>query len=147
MSGDLSGSQSQQCQGQGWNPSPKISLHPLTLPCFCAFLCAPFVSTLTGVRGRVGDLACCTSWPCSAVFHVCFLLLLSPQESLRLSCQKGLLNALLIPTPSFKKRRGHSIGGAPEQRYQSIPVCVAARLPTWAQDVLVRKSWATCLRC
>ncbi|KAM5183604.1 protein Atg16l2 isoform 5-T5 [Callospermophilus lateralis] len=36
----------------------------------------------------------------------------------------------------FKKRRGHSIGGAPEQRYQSIPVCVAARLPTWAQDVL-----------
>ncbi|MBZ3873243.1 Autophagy-related protein 16-2 [Sciurus carolinensis] len=37
---------------------------------------------------------------------------------------------------SFKKRRGHSIGGVPEQRYQSIPVCVAARLPTWAQDVL-----------
>ncbi|XP_059959074.1 protein Atg16l2 isoform X2 [Mesoplodon densirostris] len=37
---------------------------------------------------------------------------------------------------SFKKRRGHSIGGAPEQRYQSIPVCVAARLPTRAQDVL-----------
>ncbi|XP_053417993.1 protein Atg16l2 isoform X3 [Nycticebus coucang] len=41
---------------------------------------------------------------------------------------KGLLD--------FKKRRGHSIGGAPEQRYQSIPVCVAARLPTGAQDVL-----------
>ncbi|XP_054432114.1 protein Atg16l2 [Pteronotus mesoamericanus] len=41
---------------------------------------------------------------------------------------KGLLD--------FKKRRGHSIGGVPEQRYQSIPVCVAARLPTWAQDVL-----------
>uniref|UniRef100_A0AC11D8Q3 Autophagy related 16 like 2 n=1 Tax=Ovis aries TaxID=9940 RepID=A0AC11D8Q3_SHEEP len=37
---------------------------------------------------------------------------------------------------SFKKRRGHSIGGAPEQRYQSIPVCVTARLPTQAQDVL-----------
>ncbi|XP_024609072.1 autophagy-related protein 16-2 isoform X2 [Neophocaena asiaeorientalis asiaeorientalis] len=37
---------------------------------------------------------------------------------------------------SFKKRRGHSVGGAPEQRYQSIPVCVAARLPTRAQDVL-----------
>ncbi|XP_045674286.1 protein Atg16l2 isoform X2 [Phyllostomus hastatus] len=37
---------------------------------------------------------------------------------------------------SFKKRRGHSIGGVPEQRYQSIPVCVAARLPTRAQDVL-----------
>ncbi|XP_023365905.1 autophagy-related protein 16-2 isoform X2 [Otolemur garnettii] len=37
---------------------------------------------------------------------------------------------------SFKKRRGHSIGGAPEHRYQSIPVCVAARLPTRAQDVL-----------
>uniref|UniRef100_A0A8D2D7G1 Protein Atg16l2 n=1 Tax=Sciurus vulgaris TaxID=55149 RepID=A0A8D2D7G1_SCIVU len=37
---------------------------------------------------------------------------------------------------SFKKRRGHSIGGVPEQRYHSIPVCVAARLPTWAQDVL-----------
>ncbi|XP_037378824.1 protein Atg16l2 isoform X2 [Talpa occidentalis] len=37
---------------------------------------------------------------------------------------------------SFKKRRVHSVGGAPEQRYQSIPVCVAARLPTWAQDVL-----------
>nr|XP_031316143.1 autophagy-related protein 16-2 isoform X1 [Camelus dromedarius] len=41
---------------------------------------------------------------------------------------KGLLD--------FKKRRGHSIGGAPEQRYQSIPICVAARLPTRAQDVL-----------
>uniref|UniRef100_H0X723 Protein Atg16l2 n=2 Tax=Otolemur garnettii TaxID=30611 RepID=H0X723_OTOGA len=41
---------------------------------------------------------------------------------------KGLLD--------FKKRRGHSIGGAPEHRYQSIPVCVAARLPTRAQDVL-----------
>nr|XP_019599939.1 PREDICTED: autophagy-related protein 16-2 isoform X2 [Rhinolophus sinicus] len=41
---------------------------------------------------------------------------------------KGLLD--------FKKRRGHSIGGIPEQRYQSIPVCVAARLPTWAQHVL-----------
>lgn len=52
---------------------------------------------------------------------------------------KGLLD--------FKKRRGHSIGGAPEQRYQSIPLCVAARLPTWAQDVLVRKSWVTCLQC
>ncbi|XP_053781507.1 protein Atg16l2 isoform X3 [Desmodus rotundus] len=37
---------------------------------------------------------------------------------------------------SFKKRRGHSVGGVPEQRYQSIPVCVAARLPTRAQDVL-----------
>ncbi|XP_032114757.1 autophagy-related protein 16-2 isoform X6 [Sapajus apella] len=41
---------------------------------------------------------------------------------------KGLLD--------FKKRRGHSIGGAPEQRYQSIPLCVAARLPIQAQDVL-----------
>ncbi|XP_058161894.1 protein Atg16l2 isoform X2 [Dasypus novemcinctus] len=41
---------------------------------------------------------------------------------------KGLLD--------FKKRRGHSIGGAPEPRYQSIPVCVAVRLPTRAQDVL-----------
>ncbi|XP_055971988.1 protein Atg16l2 isoform X2 [Sorex fumeus] len=36
---------------------------------------------------------------------------------------------------SFKKRRGHSIGGAPEQCYQSLPVCVVAQLPTWAQDV------------
>ncbi|XP_032709064.1 autophagy-related protein 16-2 isoform X5 [Lontra canadensis] len=36
----------------------------------------------------------------------------------------------------FKKRRGHSVGGAPEQRYQSIPVCVAARPPTQVQDVL-----------
>ncbi|XP_045149028.1 protein Atg16l2 [Echinops telfairi] len=41
---------------------------------------------------------------------------------------KGLLD--------FKKRRGHSVGGAPEQRYLSIPVCVAARLPTGPQDVL-----------
>ncbi|XP_012501210.1 PREDICTED: autophagy-related protein 16-2 isoform X4 [Propithecus coquereli] len=41
---------------------------------------------------------------------------------------KGLLD--------FKKRRGHSIGGASEQRYQSIPVCVVSRLPTRAQDVL-----------
>ncbi|XP_070281670.1 protein Atg16l2 isoform X2 [Myotis yumanensis] len=41
---------------------------------------------------------------------------------------KGLLH--------FKKRRGHSIGGPSVQQYQRIPVCVAARLPTWAQDVL-----------
>ncbi|XP_006885791.1 PREDICTED: autophagy-related protein 16-2 [Elephantulus edwardii] len=41
---------------------------------------------------------------------------------------KGLLD--------FKKRRGHSVGGVPEQRYHSIPLCVAARLPSWAQDVL-----------
>lgn len=60
-----------------------------------------------------------------------------------------MLNALLTPLPtlSFKKRRGHSVGGVPEQRYQSIPVCVAARLPTRAQDVLVRRSWATCRGC
>ncbi|XP_010601546.1 autophagy-related protein 16-2 isoform X11 [Fukomys damarensis] len=37
---------------------------------------------------------------------------------------------------SFKKRRGHSIGGVPEHRYQSIPVCVAAQLPSQALDVL-----------
>ncbi|XP_034522288.1 autophagy-related protein 16-2 isoform X2 [Ailuropoda melanoleuca] len=37
---------------------------------------------------------------------------------------------------SFKKRRGHSIGGAPELRYQSIPVCVAAQPPSQVQDVL-----------
>ncbi|XP_031243435.1 autophagy-related protein 16-2 isoform X1 [Mastomys coucha] len=37
---------------------------------------------------------------------------------------------------SFKKRRGHSVGGAPEQRYQSIPVCVSAQIPSRAQDVL-----------
>ncbi|XP_049475358.1 protein Atg16l2 isoform X2 [Panthera uncia] len=41
---------------------------------------------------------------------------------------KGLLD--------FKKRRGHSVGGAPEQRYQSIPVCVAVQPPTQVQDVL-----------
>ncbi|XP_027263615.1 autophagy-related protein 16-2 isoform X3 [Cricetulus griseus] len=41
---------------------------------------------------------------------------------------KGLLD--------FKKRRGHSVGGAPEHRYQSIPVCVSAQIPTQAQDVL-----------
>ncbi|XP_010601537.1 autophagy-related protein 16-2 isoform X3 [Fukomys damarensis] len=41
---------------------------------------------------------------------------------------KGLLD--------FKKRRGHSIGGVPEHRYQSIPVCVAAQLPSQALDVL-----------
>ncbi|CAH6792712.1 protein Atg16l2 isoform X1 [Phodopus roborovskii] len=41
---------------------------------------------------------------------------------------KGLLD--------FKKRRGHSVGGVPEQRYQSIPVCVSAQIPTQAQDVL-----------
>ncbi|XP_003463506.1 protein Atg16l2 isoform X2 [Cavia porcellus] len=41
---------------------------------------------------------------------------------------KGLLD--------FKKRRGHSVGGIPEQRYQSIPVCAAAQLPVQAQDVL-----------
>lgn len=49
-------------------------------------------------------------------------------------------DTLLHPplSPSFKKRRGHSIGGTPEQRYQSLPVCMIARLPTWAQDVRVR---------
>ncbi|GAB1292402.1 Protein Atg16l2 [Apodemus speciosus] len=41
---------------------------------------------------------------------------------------KGLLD--------FKKRRGHSVGGVPEQRYQSIPVCVSAQMPSQAQDVL-----------
>ncbi|XP_069327114.1 protein Atg16l2 isoform X3 [Eulemur rufifrons] len=41
-----------------------------------------------------------------------------------------------VSISDFKKRRGHSIGGASEQRYQSIPVCVVARLPTRAQDVL-----------
>ncbi|XP_078196433.1 protein Atg16l2 isoform X12 [Callithrix jacchus] len=41
-----------------------------------------------------------------------------------------------VSISDFKKRRGHSIGGAPEQRYQSIPICVAARLPAQAQDVL-----------
>ncbi|XP_051005017.1 protein Atg16l2 isoform X1 [Acomys russatus] len=41
---------------------------------------------------------------------------------------KGLLD--------FKKRRGHSVGGAPEQRYQSIPICVCAQIPTQAWDVL-----------
>lgn len=40
---------------------------------------------------------------------------------------------------SFKKRRGHSVGGVSEQRYQSIPVCVSAQIPSQAQDVLVRK--------
>ncbi|XP_063118889.1 protein Atg16l2 isoform X3 [Rattus norvegicus] len=37
---------------------------------------------------------------------------------------------------SFKKRRGHSVGGVSEQRYQSIPVCVSAQIPSQAQDVL-----------
>ncbi|XP_055479190.1 protein Atg16l2 isoform X4 [Psammomys obesus] len=37
---------------------------------------------------------------------------------------------------SFKKRRGHSVGGAPEQRYQGIPMCVSAQIPTQAQDIL-----------
>ncbi|XP_013367304.1 PREDICTED: autophagy-related protein 16-2 isoform X5 [Chinchilla lanigera] len=41
-----------------------------------------------------------------------------------------------VSISDFKKRRGHSIGGVPEQRYQSIPVCVAARLPVQVQDVL-----------
>uniref|UniRef100_A0A8C0JP18 Protein Atg16l2 n=1 Tax=Canis lupus dingo TaxID=286419 RepID=A0A8C0JP18_CANLU len=41
---------------------------------------------------------------------------------------KGLLD--------FKKRRGRSIGGASEQRYQSIPVCVAAQPPSQVLDVL-----------
>uniref|UniRef100_A0A8C7C6V1 Protein Atg16l2 n=1 Tax=Neovison vison TaxID=452646 RepID=A0A8C7C6V1_NEOVI len=51
---------------------------------------------------------------------------------------EGLAGCLphTCPPPSFKKRRGHSVGGAPEQRYQSIPVCVAARPPTQVQDVL-----------
>ncbi|XP_019504946.1 PREDICTED: autophagy-related protein 16-2 isoform X1 [Hipposideros armiger] len=52
--------------------------------------------------------------------------------SLTLSRCVDVVKSLL----DFKKRRGHSVGGVPEQRYQSIPVCVAARLPTSAQDVL-----------
>lgn len=49
---------------------------------------------------------------------------------------RDLAECLPNAPPSFK-RRGHSIGGVPEQRYQSLPVCVAARLPAQAQDVLV----------
>uniref|UniRef100_A0A8C0JQ62 Protein Atg16l2 n=1 Tax=Canis lupus dingo TaxID=286419 RepID=A0A8C0JQ62_CANLU len=41
-----------------------------------------------------------------------------------------------LRTFSFKKRRGRSIGGASEQRYQSIPVCVAAQPPSQVLDVL-----------
>lgn len=145
MSGIRSGSQCQAVARPGLKPCSEVSLHPpTTLPCLCACLGAPTVSTLTPGSEAGGDRACCTSWPCSAAFRVCFLLLLL-QESSRLPCQKALLNALLTSSCSFKKRRGHSVGGAPEQRYQSIPVCVAARLPTRAQDVLVRRSWAKCM--
>ncbi|GAB5577418.1 protein Atg16l2 isoform X1 [Prionailurus iriomotensis] len=51
---------------------------------------------------------------------------------------EGLAKCLsdTCPPPSFKKRRGHSVGGAPEQRYQSIPVYVAVQPPTQVQDVL-----------
>ncbi|XP_004863338.1 autophagy-related protein 16-2 isoform X3 [Heterocephalus glaber] len=52
--------------------------------------------------------------------------------SLTLSCCVDVVKGLL----DFKKRRGHSIGGVPEQQYQSIPICVAAKLPVQALDVL-----------
>lgn len=48
---------------------------------------------------------------------------------------------------SFKKRRGRSIGGASEQRYQSIPVCVAAQPPSQVLDVLVREGLGHMQRC
>ncbi|XP_027703822.1 autophagy-related protein 16-2 isoform X7 [Vombatus ursinus] len=40
---------------------------------------------------------------------------------------KGLLD--------FRKRRGHSVSGAPEARYPSIPVCGVSCLPARAQDI------------
>ncbi|XP_036603136.1 protein Atg16l2 [Trichosurus vulpecula] len=40
---------------------------------------------------------------------------------------KGLLD--------FRKRRGHSVSGAPETRYPSIPVCGVSCLPARAQDI------------
>uniref|UniRef100_A0A4X2LHR3 Protein Atg16l2 n=1 Tax=Vombatus ursinus TaxID=29139 RepID=A0A4X2LHR3_VOMUR len=36
---------------------------------------------------------------------------------------------------SFRKRRGHSVSGAPEARYPSIPVCGVSCLPARAQDI------------
>ncbi|XP_068926908.1 protein Atg16l2 isoform X2 [Petaurus breviceps papuanus] len=40
---------------------------------------------------------------------------------------KGLLD--------FRKRRGHSVSGAPEARYPSLPVCGVSCLPARAQDI------------
>lgn len=119
MSGLRSGSQCQPSSAPRFlrihRPRPASVLVLVLLAMFCRLLC------LLPVAVASGELE-------------------GPSPS-----QKALLNALLTPYPSFKKRRGHSIGGAPEQRYQSIPVCVTARLPTQAQDVLVRRSWAKCM--
>lgn len=95
------------------------------------------ISTLTPCQKLGWEQARCISGPCSAI-RVGFLLL-SPEEY-EAPVSEALAKCLsdtCLP-PSFKKRRGHSIGGAPEQRYQSIPVCVAVQPPTQAQDVLVR---------
>ena len=55
MSGIRSGSQCQAVARPGLKPCSEVSLHPPTLPCLCACLGAPTVSTLTpGVRGWWG---------------------------------------------------------------------------------------------
>lgn len=77
--------------------------------------------------------------PCSATCLVCFPLLLPRERETPMSEDLAGCLPHTCPPPSFKKRRGHSVGGVPEQRYQSIPVCVAARPPTQVQDVLVRE--------
>lgn len=119
MSGLRSGSQCQPSSAprflRAHQPRPASVLVSVPLAMFCRLLC------LLPVAVASGELE-------------------GPSPS-----QKALLNALLTPSPSFKKRRGHSIGGAPEQRYQSIPVYVTTRLPTQAHDVLVRRSWAKCM--
>lgn len=70
----------------------------------------------------------------------CLLLVAASGELKVLTSVSRLRWMLFCPyLCSFKKRRGHSVGGAPEQRYQSIPVCVSAQIPSQAQDVLVRK--------
>lgn len=72
--------------------------------------------------------------------HLSCLLLAAASGELKVLLSAGFVECLSVPTfCSFKKRRGHSVGGAPEQRYQSIPVCVSAQIPSRAQDVLVRK--------
>lgn len=131
-----SGSQSQMAARLGLKPQPRgcPTSTNSSLP-----LCPSCLHQDPWGQRLGWEQACCPPRPCSATCLVCFPLLL-PREC-ETPMSEGLAGCLphTCPPPSFKKRRGHSVGGAPEQRYQSIPVCVAARPPTQVQDVLVRE--------
>lgn len=119
--GLFQGHRAKQWQGQGWNPSPKISLHPLTLPRFCAFLCALFISTLMGVRGRVGHLLamfCCLACLLSVVAVA------SGEPEAPLS--EGLAECPPDPHPQFQEEERPLNWGSPRAAIPEHP-CVRGR--------------------